>query len=76
MAACACVAAVVTVCMCASVNACMQLLIHAVALMQDALAMVAKLGLPSLFITITHNHNWPEVQRELQGAHITRMTCH
>ena len=32
---------------------------------QDAMAIVRSLGKPHLFITVTCNPNWPEIQREL-----------
>jgi hypothetical protein len=38
---------------------------HMAQLFQDAMALVRKLGAPSLFITITCNPRWDEIQREL-----------
>lgn len=34
--------------------------------MMDALAVVSKLGQPTLFITFTTNPNWPEIQQQLR----------
>lgn len=34
-------------------------------LYQDSMAIVRKHGKPDLFITVTCNHNWPEIKREL-----------
>ena len=33
---------------------------------QDSMAIMRKLGRPSLFITFTVNPQWPEIQRELR----------
>jgi hypothetical protein len=38
---------------------------HMAQLFQDAMALVRKLGAPSLFITLTCNPRWEEIQREL-----------